>query len=56
MFTLADAAALDKLTSLKKSDHMPVVFVGHGSPMNAIGENEYRRSWKALGNLCITPD
>jgi 4,5-DOPA dioxygenase extradiol len=28
---------------------MPVVFVGHGSPMNAIGDNLYRRSWQALG-------
>ena len=49
MFTLADAAALDELASLRKSDRMPVVFVGHGSPMNALGENEYRRSWQALG-------
>ncbi len=28
---------------------MPVLFVGHGSPMNAIGDNAYRRSWQALG-------
>lgn len=28
---------------------MPVVFLGHGSPMNAIDDNEYRRSWQALG-------
>jgi 4,5-DOPA dioxygenase extradiol len=28
---------------------MPVLFVGHGSPMNAIEDNEYRRSWQALG-------
>ena len=28
---------------------MPVLFVGHGSPMNAISDNEYRRSWQALG-------
>lgn len=26
-----------------------MVFVGHGSPMNALGDNEYRRSWQALG-------
>ena len=24
---------------------MPVLFVGHGSPMNAIEDNEYSRSW-----------
>ena len=28
---------------------MPVLFVGHGSPMNAISDNEYRRSWQTLG-------
>nr|WP_240980381.1 4,5-DOPA dioxygenase extradiol [Ramlibacter agri] len=28
---------------------MPVLFVGHGSPMNAITDNEFRRSWQALG-------
>ncbi len=45
----ADAAAFDSLKSLKRSPKMPVLFVGHGSPMNAIGDNEYRRSWQALG-------
>ncbi|MDI9334418.1 MAG: 4,5-DOPA dioxygenase extradiol [Cytophagales bacterium] len=28
---------------------MPVLFLGHGSPMNAILDNDYRRSWQALG-------
>ncbi|HZY15033.1 MAG TPA: 4,5-DOPA dioxygenase extradiol [Ramlibacter sp.] len=28
---------------------MPVLFLGHGSPMNAIQDNEFRRSWQALG-------
>ncbi|NMM09397.1 MAG: 4,5-DOPA dioxygenase extradiol [Polaromonas sp.] len=49
MSTLIDAASLDRLPSLKKSEKMPVLFVGHGSPLNAIGDNEYRRSWQALG-------
>ena len=30
-------------------DRMPVIFVGHGSPMNAIEDNAFRRSWVALG-------
>jgi 4,5-DOPA dioxygenase extradiol len=34
---------------LKTSERMPVLFLGHGSPMNAIEDNEYRRSWQALG-------
>jgi 4,5-DOPA dioxygenase extradiol len=49
MLTTPDAAALDRLSTLKKSDRMPVLFLGHGSPMNAIGDNEYRRNWQALG-------
>lgn len=27
----------------------PVLFIGHGNPMNAIEDNTYRRSWQALG-------
>ena len=49
MLHTLDANALDSLPSLKKSDRMPVMFMGHGSPMNALGDNEYRRSWQALG-------
>ncbi|MDB5872928.1 MAG: dioxygenase extradiol [Ramlibacter sp.] len=37
------------METLKKTDRMPVLFLGHGSPMNAIEDNEYRRSWQALG-------
>ena len=28
---------------------MPVLFVGHGSPMNAIEDNAWRRDWTRLG-------
>jgi 4,5-DOPA dioxygenase extradiol len=35
--------------SLRPSPRMPVLFLGHGSPMNAITDNEFRRSWQALG-------
>lgn len=28
---------------------MPVLFTGHGSPMNAIEDNRYRRAWKEMG-------
>ena len=43
------AAATAGLQTLQKSERMPVLFLGHGSPMNAIEDNEYRRSWQALG-------
>ncbi len=49
MTDLADAAGLSSLKSLKKSPRMPVLFLGHGSPMNAIEDNEYRQSWQGLG-------
>ena len=28
---------------------MPVLFVGHGNPMNAIEDNEFSRAWRELG-------
>lgn len=28
---------------------MPALFIGHGSPMNTIEDNAFRRSWQALG-------
>ena len=44
-----DIAALERAASLKKSDRMPVLFLGHGSPMNALPGNEYFNSWQTLG-------
>lgn len=34
---------------------MPVLFVGHGSPMNAIEDNQFSRRWSALGKDITTP-
>lgn len=34
---------------------MPVVFVGHGNPMNAIDRNEYFNEWHALGRRLPEP-
>ena len=45
----ASAAITASINTLKKSPRMPVLFLGHGSPMNAIEDNAYRRSWQALG-------
>ncbi|CAN7393239.1 4,5-DOPA dioxygenase extradiol [Acidovorax sp. Leaf78] len=49
MTSLSHAAALPQLQALKPSPRMPVLFVGHGSPMNAIEDNAWRRSWQATG-------
>jgi 4,5-DOPA dioxygenase extradiol len=34
---------------------MPALFLGHGSPMNAIEDNEFRRGWRALGQRLPRP-
>ena len=34
---------------------MPVLFVGHGSPTNAIEDNEFSRAWAAAGRAFPAP-
>ena len=34
---------------------MPVLFVGHGSPMNAIEDNEFSQGWYAVGKALPKP-
>ena len=42
-------------TSGDSTKRMPVLFVGHGSPMNAIVENEFVQSWRELGKSLPRP-
>jgi 4,5-DOPA dioxygenase extradiol len=49
MTDLSDAAVQPLIQALKPSPRMPVLFVGHGSPMNAIEDTPWRRSWQAMG-------
>lgn len=35
---------------------MPMLFVGHGSPMNGIEDNEFSRRWKAMGKELPRPE
>ena len=35
---------------------MPVLFVGHGSPMNAIEDNEYSRTWRSIAERTPKPE
>lgn len=37
------------------SDRMPVVFLGHGSPMNAIEDTPFSRAWTDLGQALPQP-
>lgn len=48
MTAFAQAASLP-LQSLPHSPRMPVLFVGHGSPLNVIQPNDFRPQWEALG-------
>jgi len=34
---------------------MPALFIGHGSPMNAIEDNEFSRAWAQLGQSLPPP-
>jgi 4,5-DOPA dioxygenase extradiol len=55
--SLLGLATMTSLKDLKKlsdtfSSHegkMPLLFVGHGNPMNAIEENEFSKKWQTLG-------
>jgi 4,5-DOPA dioxygenase extradiol len=53
MNTLSALNALGN--ALPPSERMPVLFVGHGSPMNAIEDNFYSRSWQAMGKTLPRP-
>lgn len=37
------------------SDAVPALFLGHGSPMNAIDDTPYRRAWEELGRHLAPP-
>ena len=46
-----------KLTStFTTTAPMPVLFLGHGSPMNAIEDNEFGRAWESLGKSLTRPN
>jgi 4,5-DOPA dioxygenase extradiol len=37
------------------STKMPAVFIGHGSPMNAIEDNQYTRKWMEIAEIIPKP-
>jgi 4,5-DOPA dioxygenase extradiol len=42
--------------NLKEQDEeMPALFIGHGSPMNAIEDNEFTTAWKSMGKTITKP-
>jgi 4,5-DOPA dioxygenase extradiol len=47
---------MDKLTgSLDNAEPMPVLFIGHGTPMNAIDDNEFSRGWRKAAKVLPKP-
>ncbi|NCU04349.1 MAG: 4,5-DOPA dioxygenase extradiol [Chitinophagaceae bacterium] len=50
-------AAFNRFTDdLKEQDQlMPVLFIGHGSPMNGIEDNEFSRRWAKMAGEIPTP-
>lgn len=51
----ADASVLKKLNDAPSSDRTPLLFLGHGSPMNGINDNVYSNAWKELGQQLEAP-
>jgi len=48
---------LDSLTgSFNASERFPLLFLGHGSPMNAIEENEFVQGWRKAGENLEKPN
>ncbi|HAP01751.1 MAG TPA: 4,5-DOPA dioxygenase extradiol [Bacteroidetes bacterium] len=60
---LGGAASLMTLGAFKnmvenlneQDEKMPLLFIGHGSPMNAIEENEFSQRWSQMGKDIIQP-
>lgn len=45
----------DWIAAPKQADLMPAVFVGHGSPMNGIEQNDFSDAWAQLGPALPLP-
>lgn len=46
----------DWSNNLKEEEvQLPVLFIGHGSPMNGIEDNEFSRNWSKMGNEIPKP-
>ncbi|HRF39588.1 MAG: 4,5-DOPA dioxygenase extradiol [Saprospiraceae bacterium] len=45
----------DSVSELPSTGLMPVLFLGHGSPMNAIETNEFSQNWRKIGESIPRP-
>ena len=56
LYSMKSLNDLDKNSSgLPKTPKMPVLFLGHGSPMNAITENEFVKGFRDIGKTIPKP-
>lgn len=51
-----NASSLNQLSSLAPTPRMPVLFVGHGNPMNAITENEFVTGFRETAKTLPRPN
>ncbi len=49
------ASLKDIMSNPRDSERMPVLFIGHGNPMNAIEKNKYSLSWEQMGKNLPKP-
>lgn len=42
-------------SSVESTEQMPVLFVGHGNPMNAVEENEFVQGWREIAKTLPKP-
>jgi 4,5-DOPA dioxygenase extradiol len=55
--TFMRPGGINKLAgSYNTTSKMPVLFIGHGSPMNAIEENEFVHGWREIGKSIPKPN
>lgn len=52
---MSQVQPLSTLNRLSPSDRMPLVFLGHASPMNAIEDTSFSRAWTDLGHSLPRP-
>ena len=57
IFTMNTLKDLHQFSSTLKEEETksPLLFVGHGSPMNGIEDNEFSQRWKEMGKSLPTP-
>jgi 4,5-DOPA dioxygenase extradiol len=57
LLTMGSIKVLSRLNShLKEHDEMmPVLFIGHGSPMNGIENNDFSKQWQQMGSSISAP-